>query len=96
MLLHPLSQRVPLSQLTAVTTIDFHKFPVVYYVPFVKDGSVTTIPGAANGLYISYNETHLPYHGIASIFLPSVQLAVRISVFTLKWVPDQLLDVNTK
>ncbi|RDB31047.1 hypothetical protein Hypma_000098 [Hypsizygus marmoreus] len=44
--------------------------PVVAYVPFVKEGSRTTVPGAADGVYTSYNSTHLAYYGMLSTEAP--------------------------
>ena len=43
---------------------------VVSYVPLVKEGGHTTVPGAANGAYSSHNSTHLAYYGMLNTEAP--------------------------
>ncbi|RDB31056.1 hypothetical protein Hypma_000097 [Hypsizygus marmoreus] len=48
--------------------------PLVAYVPFVKEGNRTTVPGAADGVYTSYNSTHLAFYGPLSTEAPAVEV----------------------
>jgi hypothetical protein len=57
--------------LAAITT----DIPLVGYVEFVKEGDKVTVPNAADGIYISHNDTHLAYYGTLD-FDPAVPTTV--------------------
>ncbi|RDB30701.1 hypothetical protein Hypma_005967 [Hypsizygus marmoreus] len=58
-----LKSLVALAVAVAAPVVAAVHLPVVAYVPFVKEGGLTTIPGAADGVYTSYNATHFAYYG---------------------------------
>ena len=61
---------IALSVVFAAPILAATELEVVSYVPFVKEGGRTTVPGAANGAYSSHNSTHLAYYGMLDTEAP--------------------------